>query len=121
MVWSFVFYLGLTIFGVPYVSMGYEMSDDYHERTSVMAISQWIGQWAWVIAPWFWVIMYDPAWFRLRMKQRARYPFGSSSIYALCHCAGGFHQRGKHQRSSDYEPLDLRGILQYKEDCEEFR
>ena len=44
MLWSFVFYLGLTIFGVPYVSMGYEMSNDFHERTTVMAISQWIGQ-----------------------------------------------------------------------------
>ena len=63
MLWSFVFYLGLTIFSVPYVAMGYEMSDDFHERTQIMAIAQWIGQWAWVIAPWFWVIMYDPKWF----------------------------------------------------------
>jgi len=61
--WSFVFYLGLTIFSVPYVAMGYEMSPDFHERTSIMAVAQWIGQWAWVIAPWFWVIMYDPEWF----------------------------------------------------------
>ena len=61
--WSFVFYLGLTVFSVPYVAMGYEMSDDFHERTSIMATAQWIGQWAWVIAPWFWVIMYDPDWF----------------------------------------------------------
>ena len=61
--WSFIFYLGLSVFSVPYVAMGYEMSDDFHERTSIMAISQWIGQWAWVIAPWFWVIMYDPKWF----------------------------------------------------------
>ncbi len=43
--------------------MGYEMSDDFHERTDIMAVAQWIGQWAWVIAPWFWVIMYDPSWF----------------------------------------------------------
>lgn len=63
MVLSFVFYLGLTIFSVPYVAMGYEMSDDFHERTNIMATAQWIGQWAWVIAPWFWVIMYDPDWF----------------------------------------------------------
>jgi len=61
--WSFVFYLGLTIFSVPYVAMGYEMSDDFHERTNIMAVAQWIGQWAWVIAPWFWVIMYDQGWF----------------------------------------------------------
>ena len=66
MFWSFAFYLGLTIFSVPYVAMGYEMSDDFHERTSIMAVAQWIGQWAWVIAPWFWVIMYingDDGWF----------------------------------------------------------
>ena len=63
LLWSFVFYLGLTIFSVPYVAMGYEMSDDFHERTDIMAVAQWIGQWAWVIAPWFWVIMYDDSWF----------------------------------------------------------
>ena len=60
---SVLFYLGLTIFSVPYVAMGYEMSDDFHERTQIMAVAQWIGQWAWVIAPWFWVILYKPEWF----------------------------------------------------------
>ena len=61
--WSFIFYTGLTLFSIPYVAIGYEMSDDFHERTSIMAVAQWIGQWAWVIAPWFWVVMYDPDWF----------------------------------------------------------
>jgi GPH family glycoside/pentoside/hexuronide:cation symporter len=28
-----------------------------------MAIAQFIGQWAWVIAPWFWVFVYDPTMF----------------------------------------------------------
>ena len=63
LIWSLIFYLGLTIFSVPYVAMGYEMSDDFHERTNIMAVAQWIGQWAWVIAPWFWVVMYDDSWF----------------------------------------------------------
>jgi GPH family glycoside/pentoside/hexuronide:cation symporter len=63
MIFSFTFYLGLTIFSVPYVAMGYEMSSDFHERTRLMAVAQWIGQWAWVIAPWFWVIIYKPEWF----------------------------------------------------------
>ena len=57
---SIVFYLGLTIFATPYVAMAYETSNDYHERTRLMAVAQWIGQWAWVIVPWFWVIIYDP-------------------------------------------------------------
>ena len=60
---SLIFYLGLTIFSTPYVAMGYEMSPDYHERTRLMAVAQWIGQWAWVIVPWFWVIIYDNALF----------------------------------------------------------
>ena len=61
--WSCIFFVGMTIFSVPYVAMGYEMSSDFHERTRLMAVSQWIGQWAWVIAPWFWVVLYDPDWF----------------------------------------------------------
>ncbi len=60
---SLVFYIGLTIFATPYVAMGYETSKDYHERTRLMAVAQWIGQWAWVIVPWFWVMIYDPEMF----------------------------------------------------------
>jgi len=63
LLWSLVFFTGLTVFSIPYVAIGYEMSDDFHERTSIMAVAQWVGQWAWVIAPWFWVVMYDPKWF----------------------------------------------------------
>jgi GPH family glycoside/pentoside/hexuronide:cation symporter len=69
--WSIVFYTGLTLFSIPYVAMGYEMSDDFHERTSIMAVAQWIGQWAWVIAPWFWVVMYDPELVRERRHRHA--------------------------------------------------
>ena len=54
------FYLGITIFGIPFVAMGYEMSDNFHERTQIMAVSQFIGQFAWVLAPWIWIIIYDP-------------------------------------------------------------
>ena len=57
---SLVFYLGLTVFATPYVAMGYEMCSDFHERTRLMAVAQWIGQWAWVISPWFWVLIYNP-------------------------------------------------------------
>lgn len=60
LLFSLVFYIGLTIYSTPYVAMGYEMSSDFHERTRLMAVAQWIGQWAWVICPWFWVLLYDP-------------------------------------------------------------
>jgi GPH family glycoside/pentoside/hexuronide:cation symporter len=84
MIWSFIFYLGLTLFSVPYVAMGYEMSNDFHERTSIMAIAQWIGQWAWVIAPWFWVIMYDKTLFESADVATRTLAVWVGSILTLC-------------------------------------
>ena len=57
---SFGFYIGFTIFSVPLFALGYEMTPDYNERTRLMAVSQWIGQLAWVIAPTFWIIIMGP-------------------------------------------------------------
>ena len=51
---------------------GMKFSEDFHERTQIMAIAQFIGQWAWVIAPWFWVILYDPEWFPSGADQGVR-------------------------------------------------
>jgi GPH family glycoside/pentoside/hexuronide:cation symporter len=60
---SIIFYVGYTIFATPLIGLGYEMTPDYNERTRLMAVSQWMGQIAWMIAPWFWVIIYDPSIF----------------------------------------------------------
>jgi GPH family glycoside/pentoside/hexuronide:cation symporter len=112
MLWSFVFYLGLTIFGVPYVSMGYEMSDDYHERTNVMAISQWIGQWAWVIAPWFWVIMYDPSWFPTADEATRTLAVWVAIVFTLCAMAPAIFIKSESTKDrNDYEPLNISGIF----------
>jgi len=56
---SLFFYAGYTIFATPLIGLGYEMTPDYNERTRLMAVSQNMGQIAWMIAPWFWVIIYD--------------------------------------------------------------
>lgn len=58
---SMVFYIGYTIFAAPLIGLGYEMSPDYNERTRLMAVSQWMGQIAWMLAPWAWVLIYNPA------------------------------------------------------------
>jgi len=58
---SVIFYIGYTIFATPLIGLGYEMSPDYNERTRLMAVSQWMGQVAWMIAPWFWVLIYNPS------------------------------------------------------------
>lgn len=56
---SIIFYVGYTIFATPLIGLGYEMTPDYNERTRLMAVSQFMGQIAWMIAPWFWVIIYN--------------------------------------------------------------
>src|SRR3989338_2113830 len=60
--WTF-FYVAYTVYAAPWVGLGYELTPDYHERTRLMGYSNWIGQFAWVIAPWFYKIMENKAWF----------------------------------------------------------
>jgi GPH family glycoside/pentoside/hexuronide:cation symporter len=108
---SILFYLGLTIFSVPYVAMGYEMSDDFHERTSIMATAQWIGQWAWVIAPWFWIIMYDPAWFpsaEVATRELAIWVAIPCAIFAIIPAI--FIKSESTVDRVDYEPLTFSNI-----------
>ncbi len=57
---SMVYIIGNTIFSTPLIGMGYEMTFDYNERTRLMGFSQTIGQMAWMIVPWFWVIIANP-------------------------------------------------------------
>ncbi len=60
LIFSMVFLIGNTMFATPLVGLGYEMTSDYNERTRLMAFSQTMGQIAWMIVPWFWVIIADP-------------------------------------------------------------
>jgi len=110
LLWSFVFYLGLTIFSVPYVAMGYEMSDDFHERTSIMAVAQWIGQWAWVIAPWFWVIMYDPEWYATADVAVRELAVWVGIIFAICAMVPAIFIKSESTVDKDYSPLTLKNI-----------
>jgi GPH family glycoside/pentoside/hexuronide:cation symporter len=54
---SIIFYLAYTVFATPWVALGYELTPDYHERTRLMGVQNFIGQLAYVIAPWFLLIM----------------------------------------------------------------
>ena len=107
---SFAFYIGLTIFSVPYVAIGYEMSDDFHERTQIMAIAQWIGQWAWVIAPWFWVIMYDPDWFPTAEGATRELAIWVAVIFGFCALVPGLFIPSKSTLGEDYSPLSFSSI-----------
>ena len=107
---SFAFYLGLTIFSVPYVAMGYEMSPYFHERTSIMAVAQWIGQWAWVIAPWFWVIMYKEGWFAsadVATRELAIWVGITCMLFAM---VPAIFLKSKSTVNENYAPLNIKSI-----------
>jgi len=60
LVGSLLFYVAYTVFATPWVALGYELTPDYHERTRLMGIQNFIGQLPYLVAPWFlWIMSYD--------------------------------------------------------------
>jgi GPH family glycoside/pentoside/hexuronide:cation symporter len=57
LVGSVFFYLFYTMFATPWVALGYELTSDYHERTRLMAVMNFMGQFAWISLPWLYAIM----------------------------------------------------------------
>ncbi|MEH6606299.1 MAG: MFS transporter, partial [Pseudomonadales bacterium] len=57
---SIVFYLAYTVYATPWVALGYELTPDYHERTRLMAVQNFMGQFAYLVSPWFlWFMQYE--------------------------------------------------------------
>lgn len=52
-----LFFLGFTCFSIPWIALGYELTPDYHERTRLQGVSNFVAQFAWIIAPWLFKIM----------------------------------------------------------------
>ena len=59
MILQILFLVGNTMFATPLVGLGYEMTSDYNERTRLMSFANSMGQIAWMIVPWLYVIIPD--------------------------------------------------------------
>lgn len=68
LIFSLIFLTGNTIFSTPLIGLGYEMTFDYNERTRLMGFSQTISQFAWMIVPWFWVLIANPDLFETQAE-----------------------------------------------------
>jgi len=68
LIFSLVYLVGNTIFATPLVGLGYELTSDYNERTRLMAFSQTVGQFAWMVVPWFWVLIASPDLFETQAE-----------------------------------------------------
>ena len=57
---AIVFNIAYTVFGVPYVALGYEMSRDYDERTRIMSFRTWFASLGGIGIQWFfWLTQRD--------------------------------------------------------------
>lgn len=54
---SLVFYLAYTVYATPFVALGYELTPDYHERTRVMGVMNFMGNLAAVPMAWMFAVM----------------------------------------------------------------
>ncbi len=66
--WTFLtaacfFFCAYTVYATPFIALGFEMSPDYHERTRLQEVANWVGQIAWITVPWFYAIMYSKTLF----------------------------------------------------------
>jgi GPH family glycoside/pentoside/hexuronide:cation symporter len=68
MIIQLLFLIGNTMFATPLVGLGYEMTSDYDERTRLMAFSNIMGQIAWMIVPWLYVIIPDKEMFNTQTE-----------------------------------------------------
>lgn len=64
---SLIFFFAYTVFATPWVALGYELTPDYNERTRLMGVQNFVSNTAFVIGPWFLLIMTNPEWFRNQM------------------------------------------------------
>ena len=60
LLFSLAFTIGNTMYATPFVGLGYEITPDYLERTRLMGFAQFMEQIAWMVVPWFWVMIADP-------------------------------------------------------------
>lgn len=60
---SMLFYVAYTIFAAPWVALGFELTPDYNERSRVMGVQSFLGQFAYLLSPWFLWIMQERRWF----------------------------------------------------------
>ncbi len=56
LVMSLLFYTAVTIYSVPHGALGFEMTDDYHERTRVFAYASFIGNVGAISSPWLYAL-----------------------------------------------------------------
>ena len=101
---SVLFYMVYTVFATPWVALGYEMTPDYHERTRLMAVSNFMGQFAFISLPWFYAIMENDRLFEDSVQGARVLAIVLGVFVALLGVIPGIFCRERYQASPAAEP-----------------
>lgn len=112
LLFSLAFTIGNTIYATPFVGLGYEMTADYNERTRLMAFAQFMGQIAWMIVPWFWVLIANPNLFETQAEGVSELALYVAGICIVLGIIPGLFCKGIDSDHIDNtEDLSLRNIV----------
>ncbi|MCP4120701.1 MAG: MFS transporter [Bacteroidetes bacterium] len=119
LIMSMLFLVGNTMFATPLVGLGYEMTSDYNERTHLMAFANTMGQIAWMIVPWFWVIIADPDMFVSQaegVRQLAKFVGGVCVVLGIlpaifCRGIDSADMEGREELSLKNMASNLKGLF----------
>jgi len=53
-----LFVIAFAFYSIPWIALGFEMTPDYHERTRLQGTGNTIAQFAWLMSPWLFTLMY---------------------------------------------------------------
>jgi len=53
-----LFVVAFAFYSIPWIALGFEMTPDYHERTRLQGTGNSIAQFAWLLSPWLFTLMY---------------------------------------------------------------
>lgn len=80
---SILFFIVYTVYATPFIALGYEMTADYHERTRLQAVANWIGQIAWITVPWFYALMANEKLFTDKVQGARMLAIGVGAFVAV--------------------------------------
>jgi glycoside/pentoside/hexuronide:cation symporter, GPH family len=124
LVGSILFYVAYTIFAAPWVALGYELTPDYHERTRLMGVQNFLGQLAYVVSPWFLWIMNHKPWFPDPVKGASGLAIGIGILTIAVGVVPAIVLRERFQHIAEEEaagaPPKAKGLAAFRHNMGEF-
>jgi len=112
LIFSILLIFGNTIFSTPLIALGYEMTSDYNERTRLMSFANTIGQLAWMLVPFLYILIPDETLFNSQPEAVRQIAIISGIVIVVLGVLPAIFCRGiDASKMEGREPISLRRIF----------